>query len=226
MTASDHFLIPNSWSKRVCQPLPRQGQCPFFSSKQACIHRVVCCYAPFHCTALRYWCWCHGSRKSVTHHTSNASQVQRPSEHLQSRPSFLPRTLSPGKLHDRQVFPVWPVGTRTVEEETKGRRERIHSREHPKLRKRRKEKAMHPVFGMVMVWLRERLGGQEKQHKLQEAADAACWTAVLGGTPFSGGSRRDILWEGTKALPEDDEGRLPFSQPNTHHFPHSFLKTI
>lgn len=76
-----------------------------------------------------------------------------------------------------------------------------------------------------MAWGRD-WGGQEKQYKLQGAADTTYSKAVLGGMPFGGGTRRDILWEATKALPEDGKGLLPFSQPNTHHFSHSFLKTI
>lgn len=163
---------------------------------------------------------CHGNRKSFTQHTSNVSQVQGPSEHL-DRPGFLFRT-DPGKLCDHQpafLTDLWKlilwrkggwqrgerdgptIGNALTKEETKGG-SLVSCSCHG-------HSAAEGEAGVV------RSNGVSSRWQ----SDTTNWKAILGGAPFSGGTKWVILWrDRAKVLPKDN------CQSTTHHLPHRCLK--
>lgn len=203
MAASDCFLIPNSWSKRVCQPFPRQGHSAhlYHPNPELCFSTPPSPAQPFGTDA----------GAMVAERASHNIKCQSSPEsiwtlkNVRVRPRSLPRTLSPGKRRDRQLeFPVWPVGARTVEE-TKGRQGWIHNQKHPKLRKRRKEKASFLAWSQC-GWGRD-WGRQEKQEALRGS-----WCHILKGCvrlhALQWWQQKRHSVRRDKGLPVDDKGLL------------------
>lgn len=122
--------LSEEWTK----PLPGEGHTTSHHREWLAVTESCFCYPS--CAPLVLMLantGFHGNRKSFTQHTSNVSQVQRPSEHL-DRLGFLSRTPDTGKMCDHQpAFPDWPVETNTVEEErvSKGREGWTNNQECP-----------------------------------------------------------------------------------------------